>query len=134
VIVAAMARGRRELLLGAHRDPQFGPVVVVGDGGRYVEAMPDLGVLMPPFDTGDVRCVLGRLRLAPVLAGTRGEPPLALAGYAEAAVALGAWMAAEPRVASVDVNPFLVGSTEAEGLALDAVVLMHASDPVGEGR
>ncbi len=60
--------------------PAFRPVVVVGDGGRYVEAMPDLGVLMPPFDTGDVRRVLGRLRLAPVLAGTRGEPPLALAG------------------------------------------------------
>lgn len=134
VIVAAMARGRRELLLGAHRDPQFGPVVVVGDGGRYVEAMPDLGVLMPPFAVADVYRVLGRLRLAPVLAGTRGEPPLALAGYAEAAVALGAWMAAEPRVASVDVNPFLVGSTEAESLALDAVVLMHEAGAEGEGR
>ncbi len=41
VIVARMTKGRRELMIGAHRDPFFGPVIVVGDGGKYVEAMPD---------------------------------------------------------------------------------------------
>ena len=80
-----MAKGRRELLLGAHRDPFFGPVVIVGDGGKYVEAMPDAHMLLPPFSTADVRDALGRLRIAPVLAGTRGEPPFALDRFAEAA-------------------------------------------------
>ncbi len=50
VIVAELVRGRRELMIGARLDPVFGPVVLVGDGGKYVEAMPDAQVLLPPFD------------------------------------------------------------------------------------
>ncbi len=73
VIVAAMRRGRRELMLGAHRDAFFGPVVVVGDGGKYVEAMPDVALLLPPFDEDDVRRAIGRLRIAPVIAGIRAS-------------------------------------------------------------
>ena len=85
VLVASMAKGRRELLLGAHVDPQFGPVVVVGDGGKYVEAMPDTAVLLPPFGREAVLRALQRLRIAPLLAGVRGEPPRA--GEAFAALA-----------------------------------------------
>ncbi len=81
-----MRRGRRELMLGAHRDPFFGPVVVVGDGGKYVEAMPDAALLLPPFDEDDVRRAIGRLTQSPVIAGTRGEPPLTLDRYLTAAV------------------------------------------------
>jgi acyl-CoA synthetase (NDP forming) len=126
VLVAPMAKGRRELLLGAHRDPFFGPVILVGDGGKYVEAMPDTCILLPPFTERDVRDALARLRIAPVLAGTRGEPPMALEGYVAAALALGRLMT-EPgsRIASVDINPFLVGTGNEEGMALDAVVLQH---------
>jgi acyl-CoA synthetase (NDP forming) len=126
VLVAPMAKGRRELLLGAHRDPFFGPVILVGDGGKYVEAMPDTRILLPPFSAEDVREALGRLRIAPLLAGTRGELPIALESYVAAALALARLMT-EPgsRIASVDINPFLVGTTNEGGLALDAVVFEH---------
>ena len=50
VLVEKMVTGRRELMIGARIDPVFGPVVVVGDGGKYVEAMPDVELLLPPFD------------------------------------------------------------------------------------
>ena len=63
VIVAAMSGGRRELMIGAHRDPVFGPVVVVGEGGKYVEAMPDLQLLIPPFTAADVKAALSQLAL-----------------------------------------------------------------------
>ncbi|SFU75993.1 Acyl-CoA synthetase (NDP forming) [Methylobacterium sp. 174MFSha1.1] len=122
VIVAAMRRGRRELMLGAHRDAFFGPVVVVGDGGKYVEAMPDVALLLPPFDEDDVRRAIGRLRIAPVVAGTRGEPPLALDRYLAAAVAVGRLMTQDRRIASLDVNPIVVGSDPETCAALDAVV------------
>ena len=49
VLIAAMAKGRRELMIGAHVDAVFGPVVVIGDGGKYVEALPDSQLLLPPF-------------------------------------------------------------------------------------
>ncbi|AWN48584.1 CoA-binding protein [Methylobacterium terrae] len=122
VIVAAMARGRRELVLGAHRDPFFGPVVVVGDGGTYVEAMPDVALLLPPFSEADVGRALGRLRIAPLIAGVRGEAPLAIEPYLAAAAALGRLMVEEPGIASLDVNPLLVGTAPEDCLALDAVV------------
>ncbi len=122
VIVAAMRRGRRELMLGAHRDPFFGPVVVVGDGGKYVEAMPDAALLLPPFDEDDVRRAIGRLRIAPVIAGTRGEPPLTLDRYLTAAVAVGRLMTQNPRILSLDVNPIVVGHDPDDCTALDAVV------------
>ncbi|MGE7413317.1 acetate--CoA ligase family protein [Methylobacterium tarhaniae] len=125
VIVAAMARGRRELMLGAHRDPFFGPVVVVGDGGKYVEAMPDVALLLPPFSEADVARALGRLRIGPLIAGVRGEPALAIAPYLAAAVALGRLMVEEPEIASLDVNPILVGMEPGDCLALDAVVFVE---------
>ena len=123
VLVAPMAKGRRELLLGAHRDPFFGPVILVGDGGTYVEAMPDARILLPPFTADDVHDALRRLRIAPVLAGTRGEPAIALARYVEAVLAVARLMT-EPgsRIDSLDINPILVGSRDEECLALDAVV------------
>src|SRR4029079_10090227 len=76
VLVAAMARGRREIMIGAHRDGVFGPVVAVGDGGKYVEIFRDTALLLPPFSTDDARQALGRVRLAPLFAGVRGDPPM----------------------------------------------------------
>src|SRR5271156_5229591 len=74
VIIAAMAGGRREIMIGAHRDPVFGPVVAVGDGGKYVEVFRDTTLLLPPFAKADVMEALGKLRIAPLFAGVRGEP------------------------------------------------------------
>ena len=124
-IVAAMRGGLRELMLGAHRDPVFGPVVVVGDGGRYVEAIGDTAVLVPPFTADEVVAALRGLRIAPVLAGVRGEPPADLAALAQAAVALGRLMVAgDPgaRIASVDANPVIVGAAGEGAVLVDALV------------
>jgi acetate---CoA ligase (ADP-forming) len=118
-IVARFERGRRELLLGLHHDRNFGPVVMVGDGGTYVETTSDVQVLLPPFEAADVLRALDRLRVAPVLRGSRGQPPVDLWSVAEAAVSLGA-LAAE--VVSVDVNPLIV--SEHGCVAADAVVIL----------
>jgi len=127
VLVAAMASGRRELMIGAHVDAVFGPVVLIGDGGKYVEAMPDTQVLLPPFDAGDVERALDRLRIAPLLAGTRGEPPLDVHAFSSAVLAVGALMqpGAAKRIASLDLNPVLVGSAGEGCVALDAVVFVE---------
>ncbi len=58
VIVAAMTGGRREIVIGAHRDPVFGPVVMVGDGGKYVEVFKDTTLLLPPFTRDDAKRAL----------------------------------------------------------------------------
>jgi len=123
VLVAEMARGRRELMIGAHVDPVFGPVVVVGDGGKYVEALPDSVLLLPPFDRDDVARALDSLRIAPLLHGVRGEPPLDVVAFSQAAVAVGQLMSApDSRIVSLDVNPVLVRSQGEGCVALDGVV------------
>jgi len=126
VIVAKMAWGRREMLIGAHHDPVFGPVVAVGEGGKYVEALPDVRLLLPPFDADAVIEALSRLRIAPILSGVRGETAMDIAAYAEAAVAVGRLMSApESAIASLDLNPVLLGSAGEGCTAVDAVVFAN---------
>jgi acyl-CoA synthetase (NDP forming) len=123
VIVAAMAGYARECALGARLDPVFGPVVMVGDGGKYVEAMPDVAVLLPPFSRGDVLEAVGRLRIAPLFAGVRGEPPLDADALADAALKLGSLIAsAQGRIASIDLNPVMVRAKGAGVVVADALV------------
>jgi acyl-CoA synthetase (NDP forming) len=123
IIVAEQVKGRRELMIGARVDPVFGPVVLVGDGGKYVEAMPDLQVLMAPFSVADVGSALNRLRIAPLLSGVRGEPPLDVKAFCESAVAVGQMMTDEKLgISQLDINPVMVGSLGQGCVSLDAVI------------
>lgn len=123
VIVAAMATAAHECALGARLDPVFGPVVMVGDGGKYVEVMPDVAVLLPPFSREDVLDALARLRIAPLFKGVRGEPPLDTDALADAALKLGTLIAsARDRIAAIDLNPVMVGATGAGVIVVDALV------------
>jgi acetate---CoA ligase (ADP-forming) len=121
VIVATMARGRRELMIGARRDPMFGPVIVLGDGGPYVEAMPDVQLLLPPLSPARIHTALQRLRIAPLFAGVRGQPPLDEQAVIAAALAVERAIA-DPLIESLDINPLLVGAAGEPSVALDAVV------------
>lgn len=123
VIVAKRVRGRREFALGVRQDALFGTVVMVSDGGKYVEALRDFAVLLYPFSKQDVIDQLMRLRIAPILAGVRGEPPVDLDVVARAAVALAQLAAAHPdTIASIDLNPLIAGNRGDGGWAVDAVI------------
>jgi acetate---CoA ligase (ADP-forming) len=123
VIIAAMAGGRREIMIGAHRDPVFGSVVAVGDGGKYVEVFRDTTLLLPPFSQHDVKQALGRLRIAPLLAGVRGEPPMDVDALADAVVKVGELMRdPDAKVMSLDLNPVLLDSVGKGCVVVDAVV------------
>jgi len=123
VLVARQASGRRELALGARLDPAFGPVVLLGDGGVYLEALKDFRLLLPPFGEQEVLAALGELRVAPLLQGVRGEPPLDVEALARMAVKVGAVMLeAGGRIASVDINPVMLFERGRGALAVDALV------------
>ncbi len=123
VIVAKMASAARELMIGARIDPDFGPVVVVGDGGKYVEALEDFAILLTPFDAADVVEALGRLRIAPILAGVRGEPALDVDAFAAVAIGVGRLIeAARGAIASIDLNPVMAGARGDGVVIVDALV------------
>lgn len=123
VLVARQVAGRRELALGAKVDPVFGPVVMVGDGGIYLEALKDFQLLLPPFREDAVLATLGKLRIAPLFAPLRGQPGLDIGAFARMAVRLGdAMLGWNGRVATVDVNPVMALDAGHGALALDALV------------
>ncbi|OMG93307.1 acetate--CoA ligase family protein [Achromobacter xylosoxidans] len=127
-LVARMQRGLHECALGARVDPVLGPVVMIGSGGKYVEALRDVAVLMPPFDAAQVIEKLRGLRIGALLQGVRGDPPADVAALAQQAVALGNYaLAAGPRLASVDINPVMVGAVGQGAVAVDALVEVHAT-------
>jgi acyl-CoA synthetase (NDP forming) len=128
VIVARRAPKGRELALGARIDPQFGPVVLVGDGGIYLEALKDFRLLLPPFTEQEVLAKLDELRIAPLLASVRGQPARDVQAFARMAVQLGEAMRAwNGQVAAVDINPVILFETGAGAVAVDALVII--SDP-----
>lgn len=131
VLVAPMVRGLHEVLLGAHVDPVFGPVVVLGAGGTHVEVLGDVQLLLPPFDADDAHRAVSRLAIAPLLGGVRGEPPADVDAWVEAAVRLGDAVADERSpIESVDANPVILRAAGAPGgggaVVVDAVAMVAA--------
>jgi acyl-CoA synthetase (NDP forming) len=123
VIIAAMVGGRREIMIGAHRDPVFGPVVAVGDGGKYVEVFKDTTLLLPPFSKDDAKEALNKLRIAPLFEGVRGEPAMDVDALCDAVVKIGELMRdASAKVMSIDLNPVMLDSAGKGCVVVDAVV------------
>ena len=123
-LVAPMAPAGVETILGAQWDPVFGPVVMLGLGGIFVEAMKDVTFRLAPFDEAEARRMIGELRALPVLRGMRSRPPADLAALASALAALSRFAAAQGRaLRSLDINPFLVLSEGQGAMALDALVI-----------
>ena len=121
VLMAPMVKGRRELMIGAHHDALFGPVVVIGDGGKYIEAMPDTQLMLPPFTENDVLIALGRLRIAPLLEGVRGEPPMDVSAFIKNVMTVQK-LIQQGNIASLDINPILIDDRGQGVCAVDAVV------------
>jgi acyl-CoA synthetase (NDP forming) len=122
-IIAPMRRAQHEFVVGARLDARFGTLVMLGDGGKYVEALPDIALVRYPFSEEDVIERLHALRIAPLFAGVRGEPPIVLGALAKLAVRLGAMVdASRGAIASVDLNPVMAGAKEADTVIVDALI------------
>jgi succinyl-CoA synthetase beta subunit len=123
ILIERMGKPGVEMLLGARRDPQWGPVLAIGLGGIFAEALGDIRILPVGLDAEEIAAEITRLRGAKLLAGYRGQPPADVVALAQAAQRLGAIMAAEPRIREIDINP-LTALPVGEGvLALDALIV-----------
>lgn len=121
VLVEAMAPRGVELVVGARRDPLWGPVTLVGIGGVAIEALGDVRLLPCDLAEADIIEEIGRLRAAKMLGGFRGMKPVDLAAVARVVARVGQLMLTVPEVVEVDINPLLA---TADGvLALDALIV-----------
>jgi acetyltransferase len=110
VVVQKMGADGIEMVLGARRDPVFGPVVMAGLGGVLVEVMGDVVFRSAPVSAAEADAMLDDLRGAALLAGVRGGEPADRGALVEMICALSELAAlAHPRLAELDLNPVLVG-------------------------
>src|ERR1700678_3201236 len=123
VLVEAMSPRGLELVVGARRDPRWGPVVMVGLGGVWVEALGDVRLMPPDFTEDEIVEELGKLKTAKLLQGFRNSPPVDVKAVAAAAAAVGRLMRARPDIAEVDVNPLMVHAAGHGATALDALII-----------
>jgi acyl-CoA synthetase (NDP forming) len=122
VAVQAQARPGIELIAGISRDDRFGPLVIVGLGGIFVEVLHDTAMRLAPLDRREALAMLDELRGAPILHGTRGTPPADLGAIADLLVRLSELAAGRIDILEMDLNPIVAYE---HGLAvLDARILL----------
>jgi acetate---CoA ligase (ADP-forming) len=122
VTVSPFRTGGVELIVGVSRDLQWGPVIAVGLGGVWVEALDDSAVRLLPVSKSEIVAALKGLRGARLFEGFRGAPALDLDQVADVVVAIGqAALALGPDLKTLEVNPLFVRGTQIE--ALDALAI-----------
>jgi acyl-CoA synthetase (NDP forming) len=124
VLVEAMAPPGLELIVGARRDPAWGPVVLVGLGGVWTEALNDVRLMPADLPRDRVIAEINRLKSARLLRGMRGAPAVDIAGVADVAARVGALMRARGEIAEIDINPLMAYPDGV--LALDALIVAQA--------
>lgn len=112
-----------ELIVGARRDPRFGPVTLVGMGGLYTEVMRDVAVALAPVDEADAEQLILSLQGAPLLTGARCRAPLDVRAVAKSTAALSRVAGEHPEIDEIEINPLLALPEGA--LGLDARIVLR---------
>ncbi|MGC2084611.1 MAG: acetate--CoA ligase family protein [Bradyrhizobium sp.] len=124
ILIAQQVKADLELVVGASLDAEMGPVVLFGSGGVDIELMKDVALAGAPLDETEARALIARTKAGVKIKGYRGKPALHEASVVKALVGLSNLMAdAGDRIASVDINPFLINPKK--GIAVDALIVLN---------
>lgn len=124
-MVQEFARGGKETIMGMNLDPKFGPMILFGLGGIYVEVLRDVTVRLTPMTDTDARRMVASIRSFPILEGVRGEPPSDVEALAESLQRLSQLVQEFPEIGEVDINPFLVFGKGKGCKVVDARILLR---------
>jgi len=124
ILIAQQVKADLELVVGASLDAEMGPVVLFGTGGIDIELMKDVALAGAPLDAAEAKALIARTKAGVKIAGYRGKPALHEASAVKALVGLSNLIAdAGDRIASIDVNPFLINAKT--GVAVDALIVLN---------
>jgi acyl-CoA synthetase (NDP forming) len=101
-----------ELILGARRDPLFGPIVMAGLGGVWTEILDDVALRLAPIEAEEAQTMLDELKGRKLFAGYRGRPPIDLFRFSRLVADLSQWFCAAPWLGELDLNPIIADSDE----------------------
>lgn len=123
LLVAPMVRATREFIVGADRTDEFGPVVMVGIGGIFAEALEDVVFRLLPVTTAEIDAMFDDLQTQALLGEFRGEPAVDRAQLRAVVHAVATAMIERDEIASIDINPVLI--SEGRAIAVDALVALR---------
>ncbi|MBV9554179.1 MAG: acetate--CoA ligase family protein [Alphaproteobacteria bacterium] len=128
VLISPMLTDGTEMILGVQHDGVFGPTVLLGLGGIFVEVLRDVTFRIAPFGLEEARAMIGELRGKAILKGARGKPAGDIEALAQTLSKLSLFAAAQKgQFSSIDINPLLVRPQGKGVVALDALIVTDAT-------
>jgi len=121
VLVQEMVSGK-EVIIGSKQDPTFGPVIMFGLGGVFVEVMKDVSFRLIPITRTDAREMIEEIRSYPILAHSRGQKPVNFRALENCLLAVSKMVWGEKKIKELDINPLFVDSKKA--VAADVRILV----------
>jgi len=106
--IQQMVKGQHEVIIGMNCDPQFGPLVMFGLGGIYVEALRDVTFRIAPFSRREAKEMITEIRAYSLLQGVRGEPPADTEAIVDALLRVSQLVTEFPEIVEMDINPLIV--------------------------
>lgn len=129
VLVQEMVTGGRETIIGATFDPSFGPLIMFGLGGIYVEALGDVAFRVHPVTDVDAAEMIRQVKAYKLLEGVRGEKGVDIASLEEAIQRISQLVGDFPQIAELDINPLVVFEPGERPMAVDARVILSNDVP-----
>jgi acyl-CoA synthetase (NDP forming) len=124
VLIQPMVTGGRELIVGGRQDRQFGPVVLVGLGGIFVEIFGEVSVRVAPISRREASEMIDELRGAAIFKGARGLKPSDIESVVEVLLRLSQLLCDLPEIQEMDINPLRVFQQKEGCLALDVRMIL----------
>lgn len=124
ILVEKMSARGLELIVGAHNDPDWGPLLLVGAGGVTAEALNDVRLISPDLSVDSIMDEFQKLKTSALLRGFRGSAPCDVRAVAQIVHKLGSLVTQFPGIKEIDINPVIVYPEGLGAMALDALMVI----------
>jgi len=124
ISIQEMIESKKETIIGVSKDPQFGPMIMFGLGGIYVEALKDVSFRIAPISKEDAEEMIGEIRAINLLKGTRGEKPSDINSIIEVLLKVSQLVTDFPEITEMDINPLFVKEEGKGSIAGDVRVVI----------
>lgn len=121
-----MLSGGREVIIGMVRDPTFGPMLMFGLGGIYVEITKDIQFAIAPVDGKEARGMITGIKTYPLLAGVRGAKPSDIDALVDAILKFSRLVCDFPEIEEFEINPMMVFEDGKGALAVDVRLILKS--------
>lgn len=126
VIIQEMVKSNRELVCGVATDPQYGPMIMFGTGGVFVEVFKDVQFALAPLTDQDAYDLVHSVKALDLLKGARGTTPADISKVQETLERLSQLVSDFPEIEELDINPLMISNTTGEAIAVDGRIKIRA--------